>query len=109
MRTLIVLLSSVLSLSVWAQPEGGEVKVPLAVYTALLEEAAEVPRPAPAAYAIGVSTVRVNVSDDVSSSTASGTELTVSVEVDFADLSWLPFGGLGLNPTLVAESTQERE
>ncbi len=53
--------------------------------------------------------VRVVVPAGVSSSTSSGTQLTVSVEIDFADLSWLPFGGLGINSTLSAESTQERE
>lgn len=42
-------------------------------------------------------------------STASGTDLTVSVEVEYADVSWMPFGYLGLNPTIAAEQIGKRE
>ncbi len=41
----------------------GEVRVPLAHYTALLQQLTEDPRPAPAAYAIGQSQVSVTVED----------------------------------------------
>ena len=40
---------------------------------------------------------------------ASGTDLTVAVEVDYQDVSWLPFRYLGLNPTIAAEQIGKRE
>ena len=60
-------------------------------------------------YAWNKDVVRVSVPAGVSSSTVSGTELTVGVEIDFADLTWLPFARVGKNLTLGAESTQKRE
>ena len=85
MKALIVMLSCVLSLSAWAEPQRGEVKVPLAVYTALLDEAAEVSRPAPAAYAIGVSQVRINISDREPRDTA---EVHVSFGLEVFENEW---------------------
>ena len=38
---------------------------------------------------------------------ASGTDLTVSVEVDYRDVSWLPLGYLGENSTLSAAAEAE--
>ena len=40
---------------------------------------------------------------------ASGTDLVVAVEVTYGDISWLPWGILGLNPTIKAEQTGKRE
>ena len=40
---------------------------------------------------------------------ASGTELSVGVEVDYTDVTWVPFGYLGLNPTIRAEQSGFRE
>jgi Flp pilus assembly protein TadG len=40
---------------------------------------------------------------------ASETELTVSVEVDYADASWLPLEHLGANPVIKAEARRKRE
>jgi Flp pilus assembly protein TadG len=40
---------------------------------------------------------------------ASGANLTVSVEVDYLDVSWLPLGYLGLNPTIAASQIGIRE
>ena len=42
-------------------------------------------------------------------SCASGTGLTVSVEVDYEDVTWLPFAYLGLHPTIGAQQTGQRE
>jgi Flp pilus assembly protein TadG len=52
--------------------------------------------------------VRVTVPAGLASA-AAGTDLTVAVEVNYADLSWLPFGYLGLNPTLSAKQVGKRE
>ncbi len=52
--------------------------------------------------------VRVTVPDGLAN-TASGTPLTVSVEVEYGDVSWLPFRYLGLNPTIAASQLGIRE
>ena len=39
----------------------------------------------------------------------SGTELSVSIDVDYSDVSWLPLGYLGLNPTIAASQIGQRE
>ncbi len=52
--------------------------------------------------------VRVTVPSSLAS-TASGTALTVSVEVEYGDVSWLPFRYLGLNPTIAASQIGIRE
>jgi len=39
----------------------------------------------------------------------SGSELSVGVEVDYSDVSWVPIGYLGLNPTIAAEQVGKRE
>ena len=52
--------------------------------------------------------VRVTVPDGLAN-TASGTALTVSVEVEYGDVSWLPFRYLGLNPTIAASQLGIRE
>jgi len=54
------------------------------------------------------SEVRVTVPGSMAG-TASGTELSVAVEVDYADVSWVPMGYLGLNPTIQAEQIGKRE
>ena len=52
--------------------------------------------------------VRVTVPSGLAG-TASGTDLTVAVEVQYSDVSWLPLGYLGLNPTIAAQQTGQRE
>jgi Flp pilus assembly protein TadG len=52
--------------------------------------------------------VRVTVPSELAS-TAAGTDLTVAVEVDYADVSWLPLQYLGLNPTIAAQQVGRRE
>ena len=39
----------------------------------------------------------------------SGTDLTVGVEINYADVSWLPLGYLGPNSTISAEARRKRE
>jgi Flp pilus assembly protein TadG len=39
----------------------------------------------------------------------SGTDLAVGVEVTYRDVSWLPWDMLGLNPTIKAEQSGQRE
>jgi len=58
--------------------------------------------------ASNVDEVRVTVPTSLAS-TASGTDVTVSVDVDYSDVSWMPFGYLGVNPTIRAEQTGQRE
>jgi Flp pilus assembly protein TadG len=52
--------------------------------------------------------VRVTVPPSMSTAT-SGSSLTVGVEVDYADVTWLPLGYLGLNPTISATQFGLRE
>jgi hypothetical protein len=52
--------------------------------------------------------VRIDVPDNLAD-VASGNILTVSVEVDYLDAGWLPFGYLGLNPTIAASQIGVRE
>jgi Flp pilus assembly protein TadG len=52
--------------------------------------------------------VRVTVPPGMSTAT-SGSSLTVAVEVDYADVTWLPLGYLGLNPTISATQFGLRE
>lgn len=49
------------------------------------------------------------IAPEALSDIASGTELSVAVEVDFADVSWLPTAYLGYNPTISAEARKNRE
>jgi Flp pilus assembly protein TadG len=39
----------------------------------------------------------------------SGTSLKVGVEIDYMDVTWVPFGYLGVNPTIRAEQSGFRE
>jgi len=52
--------------------------------------------------------VRVTVPTGMSAA-SSGSDLAVQVEVDYADVSWLPVEILGLNPTLRAKQIGKRE
>lgn len=52
--------------------------------------------------------VRVTVPGNLATVT-SGATLTVSVEVDYLDVSWVPLGYLGLNPTIAASQIGIRE
>jgi len=52
--------------------------------------------------------VRITVPGNLGTVT-SGATLTVSVEVDYIDVSWVPLGYLGLNPTIAASQIGIRE
>ena len=58
--------------------------------------------------ASNASKVRVTVPATLTN-VPSGTDLTVAVELDYRDASWLPLNFLGLNPTIAAEATRQRE
>ena len=58
--------------------------------------------------ASNVDEVRVTVPASLAG-ISSGTDVTVAVEVDYKDVSWVPLGYLGFNPTIGAEQTGERE
>jgi len=64
---------------------GGEVRVPLSDYTAMLNQLSQDPRRAPAAYAIGQSTVGTQVSDRDGQKTA---EVSISVQVEVFEDEW---------------------
>jgi hypothetical protein len=63
----------------------GEVRVPLETYRQLVEQANRDPRPAPAAYAIGVSTIDVAIVDDESHTTA---RVSVSLNIETFENQW---------------------
>lgn len=52
--------------------------------------------------------VRVTVPSNMAAATP-GSSLTVAVEVDYADATWVPLGYLGLNPTISASQSGMRE
>lgn len=52
--------------------------------------------------------VRVTVPSGLAN-TAAGAELTVTVDVNYADVSWLPLQYLHLNPTIAAKQVGHRE
>jgi hypothetical protein len=64
---------------------GGEVRVPLSDYTAMLNQLSPDPRRAPASYAIGQSTVGVVVSDRDGQKTAA---VSISVRVEVFEDEW---------------------
>jgi hypothetical protein len=64
---------------------GGEVRVPLETYRQLIEQANQDPRPAPATYAIGVSTIDVAIVDDDQRTTA---RVTVSLNIETFENEW---------------------
>ncbi|NIM27882.1 MAG: hypothetical protein GTO67_08120, partial [Gammaproteobacteria bacterium] len=83
MRTLLLTLMICIGMPSAVQaatdPDGGEVRVPLDTYRRLVEQASQVPKPAPAAFAIGVSHVNVTVIDDEKHTTAR-VEATIDIE-----------------------------
>ena len=58
--------------------------------------------------ACNTSKVRVTVPDTLTS-ISSETDLTVAVEVNYADASWLPIDFLGTNPIIASEARRKRE
>lgn len=54
------------------------------------------------------SVVSVTVPANLATKT-SGVDLEVTIEVDYADVSWLPLGYLGLNPRISARQISKRE
>ena len=79
MKSILTLIVLVLALPVQtaqAATEGGQVSVPLSDYTAMVNE----PRPAPAAYAIGRSSVEATVRDRDGRNSAT-VEVTVEIEI----------------------------
>ena len=105
MKTLCGLWLVLLSAWVWGADraeQGGEVRVPLPVYTQLLEQTRREQRPAPAAYAIGDSQVRVTVTDEEDRSTAQ-VEVTVLIETFEAQWTLVPLlpSGVALSQATV--------
>ncbi len=86
MRFLAILFAFTCALSFIAEArdiapvEGGEVTVPLAQYTALLQQLALEPRPAPTSHAVGQSDIVVSVSDQ-DGRFAATVNATLSIEV----------------------------
>lgn len=89
MRGLLIVLLLAASLAACAEaiasPDSGEVRVPLDAYTTLLEQLRSDPRPAPAAYAIGVSGVEVRVKDRDQRITA---EIDVELRIETFEDEW---------------------
>ncbi|MCZ6838781.1 MAG: hypothetical protein O7G13_05865 [Alphaproteobacteria bacterium] len=90
MRSLIVLLTLFFTLPAFAQnlapAPGGDVRIPLADYTALLALLANQPNRAPAAYAIGQSNVSVQVREIDERKTAI---VNIQVQVETFEDEWV--------------------
>ncbi|MDX1574548.1 MAG: hypothetical protein R3285_00055, partial [Kiloniellales bacterium] len=87
---------------------GGEVRVPLSDYTAMLNALSQDPRRAPAAYAFGRSSVDVTVSERDGQKTA---EVGISVQVEVFEDEWtlvplLPAGAALRQATVDGEAVQ---
>ena len=84
MRLALILLALIFAYPVQASESvptyGGEVRVPLSDYTAMLNQLSQDPRRAPAAYAIGRSKVAVTVSDRDERKTAQ-VGITIQIEI----------------------------
>ncbi len=65
-------------------------------------------KPALGDTALDIFKVRVVVPVDLTS-VSSETDLTVAVEVNYADVSWLPISYLGANPIIAAKARRKRE
>jgi hypothetical protein len=89
MRTILLTMMICLSLANAANAathaNDGEVRVPLETYQQLIDQANRDPRPAPASYAIGVSTVDVTIVDDDKHTTA---RVTVSLNIETFENQW---------------------
>ena len=89
MRTILLTMMICLSLANAANAathaNDGEVRVPLETYQQLIDQANRDPRPAPASYAIGVSTVDVTIVDDDKRTTA---RVTVSLNIETFENQW---------------------
>ncbi len=59
-------------------------------------------------HATDAAIVRVSVPSGLNTATT-GAELAVSVDLDYSDMSWMPFAYLGLTPTIRAEEVVQRE
>ena len=87
---------------------GGEVRVPLSDYTAMLNQLSQDPRRAPAAYALGQSTVTVDVSERDGRKTAA---VSISVQVEIFENEWtlvplLPSGAALRQVTVDGQAVQ---
>ncbi|MFQ5567268.1 MAG: hypothetical protein ACE5EU_13025, partial [Paracoccaceae bacterium] len=90
MRRLLLVLVLILATPAAARESvpghsGGEVRVPLSDYTAMLNQLTKDPRPAPAAYAIGQSHVVVHVSDSEDRISAA---VNVTVQIETFEDEW---------------------
>ncbi|HEX9769997.1 MAG TPA: hypothetical protein VGA50_12555 [Kiloniellales bacterium] len=88
--------------------QGGEVRVPLSDYTAMLNLLSQDPRRAPAAYAIGQSSVTVDVSERNGQKTAA---VGISVQVEIFEDEWtlvplLPSGAALRQATVDGKAVQ---
>ncbi len=91
-----------------APSPGGEVRVPLSDYTAMLNQLSQDPRRAPVAYAIGQSSVEVEVSERDGQKTAA---VTISVQVEIFEDEWtlvplLPSGAALRHATVDGQAIQ---
>lgn len=87
---------------------GGEVRVPLSDYTAMLNQLSQDPRRAPAAYALGQSSVTVDVSERDGRKTAA---VSISAQVEIFEDEWtlvplLPAGAALRQATIDGQAVQ---
>ena len=89
MRTLLLTLMTCIGMLSTAQAttgsKDGEVRVPLETYRQLVEQASQVPKPAPAAFAIGVSNIQVAIVDDEKHTTA---RVNVNLSIETFENEW---------------------
>jgi hypothetical protein len=89
MRTILLIMMICIGFASAAQAatntDNGEVRVPLETYRQLVEQASQDTRPAPAAYAIGVSNIDVDIVDDDKRTTA---RISVSLNIETFENEW---------------------
>jgi hypothetical protein len=83
--TLMTCIGIVSAAQAATESNGGEVRVPLETYRQLVEQASQVPKPAPAAFAIGVSEISVVIVDDETRTTA---RVNVNLDIETFENEW---------------------
>ncbi len=84
-QILMICIATLTNAQATTDAKDGEVRVPLETYRHLVEQASRDPRPAPAAYAIGVSTINVSIVDDDKRTTA---RVSVNLNIETFENEW---------------------
>jgi hypothetical protein len=110
MRTLLLTLMICIGIASAAQAAtdttSGEVRVPLDTYRQLVEQANQIPKPAPAAFAIGVSNIVVTIVDDERRTTA---RVNATLNIETFENEWTLVPILSAGAALASASVDGKQ